>query len=75
LALRRRLNKAAVYAAARATRSQSPHARVIFWIVNEAAAGWTFATGTEDELSDILHGLNLLKCGADALDRNGSGVQ
>ena len=74
LTLRRRLNHAALYSASRATRAQSPHARVIFWIVNEAAGGWTFANANDEKLTDILHGLNLLKCGADNLERNASGA-
>ena len=74
LALRRRLNNAALLSASRATRAQSPHARVILWIVNEAAGGWTFANAKDEQLLDILHGLNLLKCGADALERNASGA-
>ena len=74
LALRRRLNNAAVLSASRATRAASPHARVAFWITNEAAATWTFATATDEQLLDVLHGLNLLKCGADALERNASGT-
>jgi hypothetical protein len=74
LTLRRRLNNAAVLSASRASSAQSPHARVVFWIVNEAAAAWTFASATDAQMLEVLHGLNVLKCGADALERNASGA-
>lgn len=74
LALRRRLSKAAFYSAARATRTGSPHARAIFWTVNEVAGAWTFASASDEQMHDVLHGLNLLCCGADAFERNGSGL-
>ena len=73
LRLRGRLNKAALYAANRATNAQSPDARAAFWHVSQVAGAWTFATATDDELRDMLHGLNLQCCGADAFERNGSG--
>lgn len=72
--VRRKLNNCAVLAAARATSAQSPHARHQWWLANEIAARWTFATADIEALQDVLDGLRRTFLGADAFERNGSGL-
>lgn len=74
ITLRCRLNRAAVDAAARATSAKSPHGRQCFWLANEIATTWLWARAKDDELSDILRGINRLITSADTFERNGSGV-
>lgn len=74
LEVRRKLNNCAVLAAARATSAQSPDARQQFWLANVVAARWTFATADIEALHDVLDGLRRTFCGADAFERNGSGL-
>lgn len=74
LALRRRLNNAAVLAAARATRAKSPHARQQLWLAHIAAAEWTFAVAAEEQLADALKALNYSVLGANWYERIGAGL-
>jgi hypothetical protein len=72
--LRWRLNKAAVCLAARATRAESPHSRVVLWLANEIASKWLWARDSDEQLRDVLWGINRLVTAADAFERNGSGL-
>lgn len=74
ITLRCRLNRAAVGAAARATNANSPHGRQCFWLANQIATTWLWARAKDDELSDVLRGINRLITSADAFERNGSGL-
>lgn len=71
--LRVRLNRTVILSAMRATRAESPHARTAFWLANEIATQWLWATASDDELGDMLAAaLRLVTCG-EACERNGSG--
>ena len=72
--LRCRLNKAAVCSAAHGTRSESPHSRCILWLANEIASKWLWAKEDDEQLRDVLHGINQLVMAAYAFERNGSGL-
>ena len=74
LQLRCRLNKAAVCAANRATRAESPHGRCVLWLANEIASKWLWARESDEQLQDVLGGVLRLMTAADAFERNGSGL-
>jgi hypothetical protein len=71
--LRSKTNTVAVRAAARATTAHSPHARQLFWLVNEIAVTWLWAPGSDEQLKDMLAAMTCAATSADTFERYGSG--
>ena len=61
-ALRRRVHGVQGAATARASHSPSGKARTLFWQAAQAAAEWTFAPASKDQLRDVLRACSQMLC-------------
>jgi hypothetical protein len=73
ITLRSKTNTVAVRSAARATTAASPHARQLFWLINEIAVTWLWASASDEQLKDMLAAMTCAATSADTFERYASG--
>lgn len=69
LRVRNRLRIAQAFGASAAVSAKSERGRTLFWLINHAAADWTFEPAAVEELEDVREALLHLRLAANIFER------